>query len=278
MQKKYQASVTYSIWTDEDREIGDTDQKGFERDVEPANLGDVLDLASTYNVEARSKGDYTRWWDAEAEQDYRSGEDTYYSLHVEYADGKPLSDADFKRINDFIAAGETSSSVYQEIADELSKTYAPKMKKMLRQICDVAREEGFDCGEVIDMSDETYRFAVLIKPKGADQEDGVDVTVDMAESQSYGDTEGGLNFSLDVVGYGGEIIGGLTPFNFSPQVWVSMDDPKAVAERWQLFDQGVDPYDVIYLVKEFYEKRGRSGNPSHAPSKEVRKIRNRVLK
>lgn len=279
MEKKYQASVTYSIWTEEDREIGDTDQKGFERDVEPANLGDVLDLASTYNVEARSKGDYTRWWDAEAEHDYRSGEDTYYSLHVEYIDGKPLSDADFKRINDFIAAGETSSSVYDELADELAeKTYNAKMKHMLQEICEAAHRHGLSCSGVADWSDETHKWATTIYPKGRTMDQGVDVSVELAQSDKYGGEEGGANFSLDVVAYGGEIVGGLTPFNYTEDVWVPIEDPKAVKARWQIFDNGVHPDSVIDVIRDYL--KSRKGNPGKPVSRgsAVRKIKNRVLK
>lgn len=54
---------------------------------------------------------------------------------------------------------------------------------------------------------------------------------------------------------GGVIIGGLTPYNYSDRLWVSRKDPEAVEERWDLFEDGCDPYEILSVVENHYARR-----------------------
>lgn len=268
MKQKYLTSVTYEVWTEEDREIGETDEKGFEREEELGTLRDVIDLAQRYDILARSKGDGTSWWSSEAHEDYRTGQDTYYSLHVQYADGKSLSAADFAKINTIIKDDYDLAGYYERMSEKLSKKYLPKMRSFIKAVCKAAKGSGFVCTEITDVSDDTYGVGVVIYPKGKTVEDGVDVTVDMPESAVAGDEPGGLNFRVNIVGYDGVVVGGLTPYNYTQDVWVAMDDDKAVAERWSVFDTSADPVEVVSLAKGWMQSKPGS----------MRKIKNRVLR
>lgn len=59
--------------------------------------------------------------------------------------------------------------------------------------------------------------------------------------------DGGVNFGLDIVEYGGIILGGLAPFNYSPEVWVDSRNPDAVLARWHVFEDA-DISDIPDLI------------------------------
>ncbi len=50
--------------------------------------------------------------------------------------------------------------------------------------------------------------------------------------------------------YGGRIIGGFCPYNYSEDVWVKASDRTAVYERFELFKNGCDPLAVVSLIEE----------------------------
>jgi hypothetical protein len=131
-----------------------------------------------------------------------------------------------------------SESTYTEHVERHGATYQPKMRK------------------IHDMSDDCYRWNVLVRPANtpADADVGVDVSLIIAESQAYGDGEEGMNFSLDMVEYGGLIVGGCTPFNYSSDVWVDVADNDAVETRWTLFTQCFDAGAVMDGIERHYAR------------------------
>lgn len=138
----------------------------------------------------------------------------------------------------------------------MSKTYNPKIQALLTQVREEALERGYQCDEPFEMSDDETRWTMLVMPAGStyDDEDGVDVSITILESEHRDGEENGLNFGLDVVSYGGEIIGGMTPFNYSPQVWVERDNPEAVEERWELFSNAFDASPVVDSIEGHYAR------------------------
>lgn len=134
--------------------------------------------------------------------------------------------------------------------------YQPKMKELLEQVRTEAHERGYDCNEPGDMSDDHYRWFVLVCPKGGEYENGVDVTVSAPESETFDGHEGGVNFSSDVVHYGGVILGGMCPYNYTEGCWVDRKDPEAIRERWELFFAHFDAGQVLDLIDAYYQKEG----------------------
>lgn len=86
-------------------------------------------------------------------------------------------------------------------------TYEAEMQRMLAAICEEAETRGHCCSAPYDVGDEEYKWAVLVVPEGGDDEDGVDVTVTMVESEVTGYTEGGVSVSVDLVAFEGEVLG-----------------------------------------------------------------------
>jgi hypothetical protein len=143
---------------------------------------------------------------------------------------------------------------------EMKTTYEPKIAVLLEKIRAEALKRGYQCAEPADWTDETYKWAILVLPEGAESsEAGIDVSVEIAESQVYGDPPGGVNFSLDVVAVAGRIIGGHTPYNYTPDVWVK--DREAVADRWTEFSEAVsaDVEVVLDRIDSYYAKEAAAG-------------------
>ena len=74
------------------------------------------------------------------------------------------------------------------------------------------------------MSSDEYWWSLLADVDGVK----VDVSFKICESEQYDGEKGGVNFSVDVVEFGGRILGGLTPFNYSDACWVDRRDADAI--------------------------------------------------
>ena len=159
---------------------------------------------------------------------------------------------------------ETRIEFSQKRTEEIGELYKPKIMAILTEIHKEALSRGFTCDEPFEMTDEVYRFCMLLKPPGmpGDAEDGVDVTIQIPESYVYGDAapeckdaednRNGLNFALDLCEYGGTIVGGVTPYNYSPQCWVDISDLDAVKDRWDIFTGAFDATLVVETILEHY--------------------------
>jgi hypothetical protein len=101
----YVMSMTYEVWDEEALEIGDTDERGWE--VTGEKFDDLEELLRDSDVRDKSWIEWSTsgrpgrnsWINSDAEEDYRSGERTYYNLFIKRADGKPLSRDEVKHIN-----------------------------------------------------------------------------------------------------------------------------------------------------------------------------------
>lgn len=131
--------------------------------------------------------------------------------------------------------------------DQAAAEYGPQALALLAQTRDYLHTLDIPTGEPFDMSDDVYRWSLMVGDPG--NIDGhIDVTIEIAEAQAYGDDPAdGINFGLTVARYGGEVLADVQPYNFTPQCWVAASDTEAVRERWELFaDAARDvPVDVI---------------------------------
>jgi hypothetical protein len=100
VQGRYEVSTTYSTWTDEDREIGDTDRKGmFNEPIVESSLeeipGDLPDrfVPYTWNAEYQGSQDVLLYGSTEGNDTdfYEKGETTYLDVFVKRLDDAPLS-------------------------------------------------------------------------------------------------------------------------------------------------------------------------------------------
>jgi hypothetical protein len=130
-------------------------------------------------------------------------------------------------------AADTS---YEDLMEGLAAAYHDRAIALLVRVRDAARALGMYATDPFDMHDDDYRWTLGVwrTPYRGDDAEGVDVTLEIAEERAYDDEDGhGVNFGLMAVEYGGLIICGFQPHNFTPSVWVDALDPEATLERWR---------------------------------------------
>tara|TARA_R110002096_G_scaffold291900_1_gene486118 strand:+ start:2886 stop:3194 length:309 start_codon:yes stop_codon:yes gene_type:complete len=81
-------STTFETWNQEDLEHGDTDKKGFIFQNEEYSFNDLLEELEDecYHHLSNSILDSSTWISTDSNIDYRSGEETIYSLHFNGTD------------------------------------------------------------------------------------------------------------------------------------------------------------------------------------------------
>ena len=138
--------------------------------------------------------------------------------------------------------------------DKINDKFKVQIAIILAGIAEALREDGWKVGEVCDMSCDDYRYSILASQYDADpselNEDDVDITFEICESEEYDGTENGVNFAVQVVTVGGRIIGGLTPYNYTDRCWVDAGDAEAVEERFNILAQA-DPSEMVCLLEDY---------------------------
>lgn len=80
---RFLLSKTYETWTEEDRELGEASDSGYEFHDVPATAEEVLhEIRRESWEEAQHHGNLLRLYSADSHVDYRTGEDTSYALHI----------------------------------------------------------------------------------------------------------------------------------------------------------------------------------------------------
>lgn len=141
---------------------------------------------------------------------------------------------------------------YGRIIEAVRKEYEPKILGLLRNIGQVCQGAGLTAKEPYSMCDDEYRWSLTVyrDKAGKDLDSAVDISVVLAEGREYDGGDGfGINFGLSVVEYGGRILGGLEPFNYTPDVWVDARLPLLVKDRWQIM-QDADMTAIPALILE----------------------------
>lgn len=127
---------------------------------------------------------------------------------------------------------------YNDVIEKIKNTYGEPIIGLLNEIKADLEKNGIACEQPFEMFDDEYRWVLdCYYPYAAqDNEHMIDITLEIAEQRMYeGGEDYGINFGINVVEYGGRILGQFNPFNFTGQVWVDARDSEAVLERWNFF-------------------------------------------
>jgi len=133
---------------------------------------------------------------------------------------------------------------YSNVLEGVKKSYDEKALSLLRKIRDLLTADGlFIPNGPFDSSTDTYQWSLTVyrylpvTPGEKDDTNIIDITLEISEERDYDDAEGfGVNFALDITDYGGRMLGGLSPYNYTPAVWVDARNPEAVAARWRIIE------------------------------------------
>jgi hypothetical protein len=136
----------------------------------------------------------------------------------------------------------------------LARTYGPKIRRFLRDVAEQCRESGLIVDGPYERTDDEYAWCIVVKANDAtdpDDEEGIiDVTITIIESEVRDGEKGGCAFSVDIVRADGEMLGGLCPYNYSPDLYVKRSDRAAVEGRWAIIAQDENIGETAYIVSE----------------------------
>jgi hypothetical protein len=171
------------------------------------------------------------------------------------ADDARLSEDDHEEMHVYVSVRVKGRAILSP--EEIKDKYAARIVAILNNVVSDIREEddSLVISEVYDMHCDDFRWTFNVH-RAEDTEasktdpQGVDVTFVICESEEYDGEKNGANFAVEIVGVGGEIVGGITPYNYTDQCWVSRLDPDAIEERFQLVETA-PAYEAAQLVTEF---------------------------
>ncbi len=141
---------------------------------------------------------------------------------------------------------------YEERVEQIKDAHEGAILRILEGMRKALVEAGFDACEPYEMSDSTYQWWMSVYLAGSDSEqheDDIDIIFEISESLAYQGTLEGVNFSISVTTVGGEIIGGLTPYNYTEEVWVDVKDADGIRERFRIFEEA-DPASIVELIQD----------------------------
>lgn len=144
---------------------------------------------------------------------------------------------------------------YADTMEAIAKQYNDRILAMLEAMRGALAEAGYTSVEPFQMWDDNYRWAFAThNADGVVGSGSADFTVSIAEQHDYEGEESpaGINWGLDIVAYGGLILGGLSPYNYTDQVWVDSADADAVLERYTLLHKGI--HESLDTLGEMVEK------------------------
>ena len=124
---------------------------------------------------------------------------------------------------------------------EIYKKYSLRIMSIMKRIHDVLAAAGFMVDEPGDANSDDYRFDMMVdfeKELGKDK--NVIISFEICESENCDGSKNGVNFAVHVVDFGGKILGGMTPYNYSKDCWVDRYDHAGIEERFTLMEQA-DP-------------------------------------
>jgi hypothetical protein len=145
---------------------------------------------------------------------------------------------------------EKEEDAYRDAVDALwNGTYREAFTAKLKDIAGDLIEDGWDIdGEPWDSSDEEYQMGLSFSSYGRTAA----VRITLVESLCREGSLDGIAFSLDLDAACGHVIGGLTPYNYSEELWVPVTDTESIAERWRLLRDS-DGHDIDNVLSEHFD-------------------------
>jgi len=143
---------------------------------------------------------------------------------------------------------EDAKDTYRNAVDELWTEYEPKFEAKLLRLADAFLDEGWTVGQIEDFSDEEYALTLPLLRDG--HHAGIRIT--LLESLATDDSLEGIAFGVDLDADCGHVIGGMTPFNYTSELWIPLNSTHAIAERWAYIMHS-DDYEAEHVLAEHFK-------------------------
>lgn len=125
---------------------------------------------------------------------------------------------------------------------EIKKKYEKRIIAILSKVKDALTASGHDVSDPYEMDSEYYRWDIVVDPPEPVR--AIAIFFEIATDPE------GVNFAITASSYEGQIIGGLTPHNYTPECWVSMDDENAIESRFRIHEK-VKPRAWVRLISDW---------------------------
>lgn len=155
---------------------------------------------------------------------------------------------------------EQDEDLAREQITKLERKYAHRIKKILWSMKRSLKDAGFKTSSLSEIPGEyasMWQFVTYVKGTWREMDDDdVDINMGPAISEECDGEKNGVNFVCHIGTVGGRILGGLTPFNYTKDVWVPRNDEEAVERRFELL-ASADPSSLVDIVKRHAERAKR---------------------
>ncbi|HEX2986703.1 MAG TPA: hypothetical protein VHS06_00795 [Chloroflexota bacterium] len=135
----------------------------------------------------------------------------------------------------------------------IHEQYSPRIQALLEGLASALRHAGYTVAGPDDSSgyeDFVWRMLVTTGERQEPQDDDIDVHFWICDSESWAGDNGGISVLLDLVTFGGRLVGQFCPMNYTPKVWVPREDPDAIEERFVSMEH-LDIDSTVALVQEY---------------------------
>lgn len=137
---------------------------------------------------------------------------------------------------------------YNDVMEAVKTRYQERITAFLNRIRELLINDGRDVTEVAFMDGDYYSWSVATTIDGEVKDGSVDFTVEQVEERHHEGGEGyGVTFGLNITGWGGLILGGFQPYNYTPDWVVDARDDDAVEARFKLLED-VDIDGILDLL------------------------------
>jgi hypothetical protein len=145
--------------------------------------------------------------------------------------------------------------------DPIVQRYRRRMWMVMKRLQLALRAQHFRVSKVTESYADTFTFdmAVWLTTKDRTSERNVYIQFKIEDREDHernrGDDESiALNFAVDIDHVGGRIIGGLTPYQYTPQCWVDAANDDEVEERFEIIERA-PVQDFVDLILEATHRR-----------------------
>lgn len=139
---------------------------------------------------------------------------------------------------------------------ELKERYEPKIRGALLAIAAKLQDAGYKLwsdsdGVVYDYSDDEYAWGIN-QPDPLTPSNAFDLTITMTEEDKRETSDGpGMSFMLSGAKESGELLYSFAPGNYSPHVWVDMNDDDDVEGRWQELATALESEEWVSSLQKY---------------------------
>jgi hypothetical protein len=153
------------------------------------------------------------------------------------------------------------TETYNEKVTQIKERYEARILAHLERMRKALEHTGYKVGPTSEHSDLEYAWWFLVympREEGEDgeetREDDVDIEFVISESlQNTNETEG-ITFTLNITAAGGAILGGFSPYRYTSEIWVPVDDDEEIEDRFLLHEEYIDLDGLVRIINEWKDQ------------------------